>query len=483
MMNSGEIEERVSRWESLNARGEVVSPEELCAGHPELIDEVGRRIRALESIDRLMESVNVSYASTSRTRDRQSPQAEEQDLPSCLGRYRLESLLGSGGFGQVWRGYDPQLERFVAIKVPRPDRMASPLLREAFLKEARKVAQLRHPSIVPVYDFGQDGPYYFIVWELIEGGSLAEQMRQTQFTLQETVAIVVEVAEALNFAHLRDIIHRDIKPANILLDKRGKAYVTDFGIAVTEDELLEEHGAVSGTLAYMSPEQASGNSLCVNARTDIYSLGVVLYEMLTGRLPFKAKTFDSLRKCVVSGEPRPPRTINDGIPLELESICLKAMSKQLTDRFSTASDMANSLRNALRPQGPPRKAEQPEMAKQPEMADCVGKYRWRTSDKTIDFDLHEDGTFLAHQTPDPSKNLTEIIVNMVRDGKGTWNVLAGRLTITMTHVGKKIGWKKIGLWKRFDMTWINDQKITAVTATEILLEYSNPLTKILASDR
>ncbi len=342
MWESGEIEERVSRWESHNARGEAVSPEELCEGRPELIDEVGRRIHALESIDRLMESANVSYSTTSHSKDRPTSQAEEQDLPSCLGRYRLESLLGRGGFGQVWRGYDPQLERAVAIKIPCSDRMASPLLREAFLKEARKVAQLRHPSIVPVYDIGQDGPYYFIVWELIDGGSLADRMKQARFTLQEAVAIVVEVAEALNYAHLRDIVHRDIKPGNILLDKKGKAYVADFGVAVTEDELLEEHGAVSGTLAYMSLEQASGNSLCVNARTDIYSLGVVLYELLTGRLPFKAKTFDSLRKCIVSGEPRPLRTINDGIPLELETICLKAMSKQLTDRFSTAGDMANA---------------------------------------------------------------------------------------------------------------------------------------------
>ena len=344
MWESGEIEELVSRWESRNARGEVLSLEDLCDGRPELIDEVGRRIHALESIDRLMESANVSYSTTSHSKDRPTSQAEEQDPPPCLGRYRLESLLGRGGFGQVWRGYDPQLERPVAIKIPCSDRMASPLLREAFLKEARKVAQLRHPSIVPVYDIGQDGPYYFIVWELIEGGSLADRMKDTRFTLQETVAIVVEVAEALNYAHLRDIVHRDIKPGNILLDKKGKAYVTDFGVAVTEDELLEEHGAVSGTLAYMSPEQASGNSLCVNARTDIYSLGVVLYELLTGRLPFKAKTFDSLRKCVISGEPRPPRTINDGIPLDLETICLKAMSKQLTDRFSTAGDMANALK-------------------------------------------------------------------------------------------------------------------------------------------
>ena len=154
-------------------------------------------------------------------------------------------------------------------------------------------------------------------------------------------------------AHLSDIVHRDIKPGNILLDKNGKAYLADFGVAITEDELLEEHGAVSGTLAYMSPEQVSGNSLCVNARTDIYSLGVVLYELLTGRLPFKAKTFDGLRKCIISGEPRTPRTIDDAIPLDLETVCLKAMSKRVSDRFSTAGDMANGLRNILGPASPP----------------------------------------------------------------------------------------------------------------------------------
>jgi eukaryotic-like serine/threonine-protein kinase len=352
MLESGEIEERVSRWESLNARGEAVSLEELCEGRPELVDEVGRRIRALESIDRLMESANISYSTTSSSKDQPAERAKEQELPHRLGRYRLDAILGRGGFGQVWRAYDPQLARSVAIKIPCSDRMASPLLRDAFLKEARKVAQLRHPNIVPVYDFGQDGPYYFIVWDLIDGGSLADRIRQTKFNLQEAITIVAEVAEALNYAHLRDIVHRDIKPGNILLDKSGKAYVTDFGVAVTEEELLEEHGAVSGTLAYMSPEQARGDSLKINARTDIYSLGVVLYELLTGRLPFREKDFESLRKHIISGEPRTPRTIDDKIPLELEGICLKAMSKQLADRFSTAGDMANALRHFLRPASP-----------------------------------------------------------------------------------------------------------------------------------
>jgi curli biogenesis system outer membrane secretion channel CsgG len=238
------------------------------------------------------------------------------------------------------------LNRAVAIKLPSPQRLASQEHREAFLREARKVAQLRHPGIVPVHDIGQDGPYYFIVWELIEGGSLADRMRCGRIPLNESVRIVAEVAEALHYAHQRDVVHRDVKPGNILLDARGKAVVADFGVAATEDELLKEDGIICGTLAYVSPEQVRGQSRRITARTDVYSLGVVLYELLTGRLPFKAKTYEDLRQSIISGEPRPPRTIDDSIPPEIEAVCLKSLAREPGDRYSTAADLARQLRTS-----------------------------------------------------------------------------------------------------------------------------------------
>ena len=347
MWVDAEVEECISRWEDLKAHGQEVSLGEICKGRPELAEEVGRRVHALESINRLIESANISQATTSHSAGRASPRAEEEKPPPSLGRYRLDSLLGRGGFGQVWRGYDPELERPVAIKIPRANRLTSQEHRKTFLGEARKVAQLRHSGIVPVYDFGQDGPYYFIVWEFIDGGSLADRVSRGRPPLDQAVRFVAEVADALHYAHLRDIIHRDIKPGNILIDKAERAYVADFGIAVTEDELLKEHGLVCGTWAYMSPEQVSGHSRRVNARTDIYSLGVVLYELLTSRLPFRAEPGEDLKEQIISGEPRTPRTIDDTIPVELEDICLKAMSKQVANRFSTAGDMASALRKAV----------------------------------------------------------------------------------------------------------------------------------------
>ncbi len=334
------IDEILDRWEALQSEAAGLSTDEFLANFPELQDypdlrqAIVRHIRA----DRW-------FSDLQDTDD--GPTPPERQPPSKLGRYELLERIGQGGFGQVWRSRDTELERDVAIKIPRPDRLGSPEQAKKFREEARKVAKLDYPGIVPVFYCDQQDSYFFIVSKWIDGSSLAERLKRGRLSPTESARIVAEVADALHHAHLRDLVHRDVKPGNILLDAQGRAYLTDFGIAVTEDDLLKDSGSISGTLGYMAPEQAQGEALRVTSRTDIYSLGVVLYELLTGRQPFRAKGLSDLREQVLCGEPRAPRTIDDTIPAGLERICLKAMAKDPERRYTTAADMARDLRDTL----------------------------------------------------------------------------------------------------------------------------------------
>ncbi|HEY8506608.1 MAG TPA: serine/threonine-protein kinase, partial [Gemmataceae bacterium] len=247
--------------------------------------------------------------------------------PERVGRYRLERVLGRGGFGVVWLARDPELGRKVAVKVPRPDRPCPPEALENFLREARRAATLKVRGIVPVYDIGVEGGRFFIVSEYMEGGTLAERMRRGKMPPAEAARLIASVAETLHQAHLGNVVHRDIKPGNILLDARGEPYVGDLGLAVTEAELLREPGIPLGTYAYMSPEQFRGETDRIDPRSDVYSLGVVLYQLLTGRLPFLAEQPGEYETQTLRRDPRPPRTIDDTIPPELERVCLKCLAK------------------------------------------------------------------------------------------------------------------------------------------------------------
>jgi eukaryotic-like serine/threonine-protein kinase len=266
-------------------------------------------------------------------------------LPEKIGRYNAQRLLGQGGFGLVFLAYDEQLDRRVAVKVPHARLVSRPEDAQAYLAEARTVANLDHPHIVPVYDVGGSDEFpCYVVSKFIEGADLATKLKQERLSYWEAAELVATVADALHYAHKQGLVHRDVKPGNILIGIDGKPYVVDFGLALREEN-IGQGPKYAGTPAYMSPEQARGEGHRVDGRSDIFSLGVVLYELLAGRKPFRADSQSELLEQIVSSEPRPPRQYDDQIPKELERICLKALSKRASERYSTAKDMADDLRH------------------------------------------------------------------------------------------------------------------------------------------
>jgi serine/threonine-protein kinase len=315
------------------------TPEEVCRGCPELLPQVQagwQRLRALQA------EVGALFPRSSLSDGTRSPPPPTV-LPHVRG-YEVQELLGSGGMGVVYKAWHPRLNRTVALKMLLAGPYARPGELERFLREAETVAGLRHPNIVQVHEAGDvDGRPYFTM-EFVEGGSLAQRQGGTPLPARRAAAVVAAVAEAVHAAHQRGIVHRDLKPANILLTADGTPKLTDFGLARLEGaDGLTLSGAPVGTPSYMAPEQAEGKSRHVSPAADTYALGAVLYEMLTGRPPFRAETAAETLRQATSQSPVPPSRLNAAVPRDVGTICLKCLEKEPHRRYASALALAEDL--------------------------------------------------------------------------------------------------------------------------------------------
>ena len=267
------------------------------------------------------------------------------------GRYELSTQVARGGTAQVYLARDLLLDRPVALKVLFPELSSDHTFVERFRREAQAAANLSHPNIVPVFDWGQSDSTYFIVMEYVDGEALSSIIKsQAPLDQSQAASITSDIAKALSYAHRHGVVHRDVKPGNVLITSDGQVKVTDFGIAraMGSDEQVTQTGLVMGTATYFSPEQAQG--LDVDGRSDIYSLGVVLYEMLTGKPPFSGENPVSIAYQHVRETPTPPRSVNPSISASLEAIVSQAMAKLPAERYQSADEFRADLDRFVRGQ-------------------------------------------------------------------------------------------------------------------------------------
>jgi serine/threonine protein kinase/signal transduction histidine kinase len=259
-----------------------------------------------------------------------------------VGGYAILGEVARGGMGAVYKAVQASLNRLVALKVIRVDRGAGPEAVSLVLQEARVLAGLDHPNILPIHDVGEQEGQHYIAMKLVEGGSLRQHLPRLRNEPHEAVRLLRKVADAMHHAHQRGVVHRDLKPSNILLDHRGEPHVTDFGMAKVTG-VQEASGTIIGTPLYMSPEQARGDTASTGPAADIYALGAILYELLTGRPPFQGNTRHDILSQVLEREPQRPRAINPDVPRDLEIICLQCLEKNPHHRYATAGQLAMAL--------------------------------------------------------------------------------------------------------------------------------------------
>lgn len=326
------------RWEGLHEEGLDTPASELTPGRSDLVPELDRRIRLLKASAWLDKPI-----------DKDPP--DDTDAPGSPptprtlgGRYRLDELIAEGGFARVYKAYDTELQRTVAVKIPKPDRLESA---ETLQAEARRIARLDHERIVSVFDAGIDGDTCYIVTEYVAGGSLASHLAKDHPSSSQVLDWIVDVAGALEHAHLNGVIHRDIKPGNILIDRKGRAKLADFGISRSSPRSGPDSLASVGTLWYMSPEQLKDG--VTDHRGDIYSLAIVLHEALAGRPPYSAREPLGLRKEILDGAPK----IADEIPTKIRPVLRRAMSRSPHQRQASATQFAAEIKKAMDATGRP----------------------------------------------------------------------------------------------------------------------------------
>ncbi len=293
----------------------------------------------------LVEEIFLPITKMAKTSDRwiDSDVEVEPPLPDRLGRYILKRVLGKGGFGVVYLAHDPKLDRLVAIKVPIRERFKTAEQVENFIQEACTAAKLKHPGLVAVHDVQEFDGLPFIVQDYIDGGNLAAWVSKYPPTYEQITRILISITESVGYAHQQKLTHCDLKLVNVLMDQQGRPYVADFGLAVHESVRSLHKGARFGTRFMMAPEQVRGEGHRLDGRTDIWAIGVMLYELLVKQKPFAARSEEELFNEIETLDPRPPRQIDRQVPRELERICLKCLEKRRTERYNTTDDLREDL--------------------------------------------------------------------------------------------------------------------------------------------